>query len=258
MNFEYGCIGEVLGHSFSREIHNALADYKYEIIEIPRDELGKFAKERPFKAINVTIPYKEMIIPYLDEIDSVAREIGAVNTVVNKNGRLCGYNTDFYGMSELILRTGIALEGKKVVILGTGGTSKTACAVAKAMKAKDIIRVSRTGKENSVTYSELYESHSDAEIIINTTPSGMYPNIFDTPLDLSRFPKATGVIDAVYNPLKTPLIIEAEKQNIKAAGGLYMLIAQAVFAAEKFVDEEIDISKIDIIYKEILFFYNFF
>ena len=251
MNFEYGCIGESLKHSFSQEIHNALADYKYEIIEIPRGELGKFAKERPFKAINVTIPYKEMIIPYLDEMDGAAREIGAVNTVVNRNGRLFGYNTDFYGMRSLILRAEIDLSGKKVVILGTGGTSKTACAVANALNAANIIRVSRTGKEGSVTYSELYESHSDAEVIINTTPIGMYPNIYDSPVDLSRFPKASGVVDVVYNPLRTPLIIEAEKRKIKATGGLYMLVSQAVRASEIFLDKKYDADVAEKIYGDI-------
>lgn len=236
MNFEYGCIGESLKHSFSKEIHNALADYKYEIIEIPKEKLDKFAKEKPFKAINVTIPYKEMIIPYLDGIDAAAKKIGAVNTVVNRNGKLYGYNTDFYGMSELISRVGIDLKGKKVIILGTGGTSKTAYAVASSMKAGVILKVSRTGKENSVTYEELYRCHCDADVIINTTPSGMYPNIFDAPVDLSRFEKLSGVIDAVYNPLRTPLIIEAKKRGIKAEGGLYMLVAQAVRASEIFLD----------------------
>ena len=251
MNFEYGCIGESLKHSFSKEIHNALADYKYEIIEIPRDALDKFAKEKSFKAINVTIPYKEMIIPYLDFIDDAAKEIGAVNTVVNKNGRLYGYNTDFYGMSELISRVGIDLKDKKVIILGTGGTSKTAYAVARSMNAGVILKVSRTGKEGSITYSELYKSHSDADVIINTTPSGMYPNIFDAPVDLSHFGKLSGVIDAVYNPLRTPLIIEAKKRGIKAEGGLYMLVCQAVRASEIFLDIKYEKDVTDRIFKDI-------
>ncbi len=251
MKFDYGCIGESLKHSFSKEIHNTLADYKYEIIELSRDMLKNFAKERSFRGVNVTIPYKEMIIPYLDETDEHAREIGAVNTVVNIGGRLYGFNTDFYGMSALILRAGIDFSGKKVVILGTGGTSKTAYAVARALNAAKILKVSRTGKENSLTYSELYGSHSDADIIINTTPSGMYPNIFDAPLDLSHFHKLCGVIDAVYNPLRTPLITEAKKRGINAEGGLYMLVSQAVRASEIFLDTEYDTKVSEKIYKEL-------
>ena len=252
MKFEYGCIGEKLKHSFSKEIHNFLADYNYGIIEIPRDELENFATEKQFKAINVTIPYKEMIMPYLYEIDSKAKEIGAVNTVVNRDGKLYGYNTDFYGMSSLIKKIGIDLKSKKVVILGTGGTSKTSVAVAKSMGAKEILRVSRSAREDAITYEELYENHTDTEVIINTTPSGMYPNIFDTPLDLSCFYKLCGVVDAVYNPLRTPLILAAKKRKIPAEGGLYMLVSQAVRASEIFIDTEYAATETDRVFKKIL------
>ncbi len=251
MNFKYGCIGEKLKHSFSKEIHNSLADYDYAIIEIAREELEKFATEKKFNAVNVTIPYKEMIIPYLYEIDSRAKEIGAVNTVVNRGGKLYGYNTDFYGMSELIKRIGIDLRDKKVAILGTGGTSKTSLAVAKSMGAREIIRVSRTARENSVTYEELYENHTDTDVIINTTPSGMYPNIFDIPVDLSLFPSLSGVADAVYNPLRTPLILAAKKRGIAAEGGLYMLVAQAVRASEIFIDKKYNTEETDKVFKKI-------
>ncbi len=252
MKFEYGCIGETLKHSFSKEIHNALADYKYDIIEIPRELLENFATEKSFKAINVTIPYKEMIIPYMKETDAHAKEIGAVNTVVNRDGNLYGYNTDFYGMSELIRHAEIEIKGKKVIILGTGGTSKTAFAVAKALSAKDIIKVSRTKKDGAVTYEELYEQHSDAEIIINTTPIGMFPNIYSSPVDINKLDRLSGVIDAVYNPLRSPLILAARKKGIKAEGGLYMLVSQAVRASEIFIDTKYSESEIDRVFGNML------
>ncbi len=236
MNKLYGCIGEKLKHSFSKEIHNALAEYDYRIIEVQRDELGEFAKAGEFTAINVTIPYKEMIMPYLYEIDAHARSIGAVNTVVNRDGRLYGYNTDFYGMSELMRHAGVSVKEKKVLILGTGGTSKTAYSVAEAEGAREIVRVSRTGRENAVTYEEAYKLHTDSEVIINTTPAGMYPEIFGKAIELDKFPSLVGVIDAVYNPLRTPIILDAQRLGIKAEGGLYMLVAQAVRASEIFID----------------------
>jgi len=252
MKFEYGCIGEKLKHSFSKEIHNALANYNYDIIEIPREKLSGFATKKEFKAINVTIPYKEMIMPYLYEIDEQAKDIGAVNTVVNRGGKLYGYNTDFYGMSALIKKIGIDLTDKKVVILGTGGTSKTSLAVAKALGASKILRVSRTAREDAISYAELYEKHGDADVIINTTPSGMYPNIFDTPVDLSHFSNLSGVVDAVYNPLRTPLILAAKERGIAAEGGLYMLVSQAVRASEIFIDTVYGTGETDKVFSKIL------
>ena len=249
---KYGCIGEHLKHSFSKEIHNSLSEYEYEIREIPRDELDAFCGERDFLAINVTIPYKEMVIPHLYYIDDFAKQIGAVNTVVNRDGKLYGYNTDFYGMTMLIRHAGISLEGKKVVILGTGGTSKTAFAVARAGGAKEIFRVSRSGREGAITYEELYEKHTDASVIINTTPAGMFPNIFDKAVDISAFPNLSGVIDAVYNPLRTPLIFEAMKRGIPAEGGLYMLVAQAVRASEIFLDTTYPEDATDNVFDKIL------
>ena len=233
---KYGCIGEHLKHSFSKEIHGALADYEYEIREIEREALGEFAASRDFLAINVTIPYKEEIMPYLYEIDDKARAIGAVNTVVNRDGRLYGYNTDFFGMTALISHAGVEIKGKKVIILGTGGTAKTSLAVARALGAREIVRASRTAREDAVAYSEVYGRHSDAEVIINTTPVGMFPSIFDSPIDISRFDRLEGVIDAVYNPLRTELILSARERGIAAEGGLYMLVAQGVQASEIFLD----------------------
>ena len=246
---DYGCIGERLAHSFSKDIHQRIASYSYELCEVPRDDLDAFMTRRDFKAINVTIPYKESVIPYLYHIDDTAREIGAVNTVVNRNGKLYGYNTDFMGMGALARRMGVDFSGKKVLILGTGGTSKTAAAVAKSGGAKEIIPVSR---RVGVTYEDAKLHHRDAQIIINTTPCGMYPHNEDCPIDLADYPHVEGVLDAVYNPLATRLVTAARKQGIPAEGGLYMLVAQAVFASEKFIDTSYDPAVIDRVYRDIL------
>ena len=249
---KYVCIGEHLKHSFSKEIHNALSDYDYEIFEIAREKLDDFLVQRNFVAINVTIPYKELVIPHLHYIDEHAKRIGAVNTVVNRNGKLYGYNTDFYGMSALAHHAGIDFSKKKVIILGTGGTSKTARAVAEANGASSVTRVSRDGREDAITYDALYSEHSDAQIIINTTPVGMYPKCDGIPVDISKFPNLIGVIDAIYNPLRTRLVSEAESLGISAEGGLYMLVAQAVLASEIFLDTKYPDGTLDSVYKKIL------
>lgn len=248
----YGCIGEHLKHSFSKEIHGAIAEYDYEIREIPREELGAFLENRPFSAINVTIPYKEAVLPYLYEIDGKAAEIGAVNTVVNQNGKLYGYNTDFFGMCALFAHAGIDPKDKKAVILGTGGTSKTAQVVLKHLGAREILRVSRREGPGVITYEALYRDHTDAQIIVNTTPVGMYPNIYDSPVDLSCFPALKGVCDAVYNPLRTELVSGARARGIPAACGLYMLVAQAVRASEIFIGTQYPAGLIDSIYRRMV------
>lgn len=230
---EYGLVGERLSHSFSPEIHGRLGDYKYELIEVPKDKIDAFFEAREFKGLNVTIPYKETVILHLDEIDDAAREIGAVNTVVNRDGKLIGYNTDCYGMRCAILRAGIEITGKKVLICGTGGTSKTAAYVARELGAKEVVFLSRSGR-SSVTYEDAYREHTDAEVIINTTPCGMFPDNFSSPVDLSRFPSLTGVFDAVFNPLRTSLVLDAAALGVKCSGGLYMLVAQAARASEIF------------------------
>ena len=249
---EYGLIGEKLGHSFSKEVHNRLFDYNYELKEIPKDEIDSFFKQKDFKAINVTIPYKQTVIPYLDFISDIAKEIGAVNTVVNKNGKLYGYNTDFLGLKALIEKNNIAIKGKKVLILGSGGTSKTALAVAKSFEAKEAYVVSRNAPEGTITYSQALENHTNAQVIINTTPCGMYPNINDSALDISKFNRLEGVVDAIYNPLRSKLVCDALNIGITAVGGLYMLVSQAAYAAEKFIDKAVDISKVDEIYNSLL------
>ena len=248
---EYGCIGEKLTHSFSKEIHNLLFDYDYEIREIPKGELQAFMTKRDFKAINVTIPYKQDVIPFLDEISDTAKQIGAVNTIVNRGGRLYGYNTDFSGLIALIKLNGITLEGKKVLILGSGGTSKTAVAAAEYLGALSVKRVSRTAKEDCITYEDAYKNFADAEVIINTTPCGMYPNIIGEPINLDGFPKTEAVVDAIYNPLCSNLVVKAKKKGIKATGGLYMLVSQAAFAAELFIDTKVSEDKVYDVYKKI-------
>ena len=249
---KYGCIGEHLKHSFSKEIHNVLADYEYEIKEIAKQDLDAFLVERKFKAINVTIPYKEAVIPHLSFIDEHAKLIGAVNTVVNKDGKLFGYNTDFYGMTELIKHAGVTIKGKKVAILGTGGTSKTAFAVTNSMGAKEVIVVSRKKSDKTIDYNDLILLHKDVEVIINTTPCGMYPNNYSMPVDIDDFCNLEGVIDAVYNPLRTQLVSKALKKGIKAEGGLYMLVAQAVKACEIFTDTTLPTDALEKTFKKIL------
>ena len=248
----YGLLGEKLGHSFSREIHNMLGDYTYDLIEVAKDDLDSFVKTGDFTALNVTIPYKEAIIPYLDNIDDAAEAIGAVNTVVKRGGMLCGYNTDFYGLEKLINHSKIGIKNRKIAILGTGGTSKTAKAVAEHLKAGEILIVSREKRQFSITYDELYDNHSDVEVIINTTPVGMYPNDEYCPIELSKLDRLFGVIDVIYNPLRTPLVVEAKKKGIRAEGGLYMLVAQAVRASEIFLDTKYDEKTIDKIYRKLV------
>ena len=248
----YGLIGEKLGHSFSAEIHQKLKSNPYALVELSKDELDAFFAAKDFSAINVTIPYKTAVIPYLSYVDEAANEIGAVNTVVNKNGELWGYNTDFYGLSALISHAGITLQNKKVAILGTGGTSKTALAVAKSLGAKEVLLVSRNAGDGVITYQELTNFHTDIEVLINTTPVGMYPNTEATPVGVSTFPKLSGVIDAIYNPLCTQLILDAQKRGIPAEGGLYMLVAQAVRASELFLNCTYEADTAEHIYQTIL------
>jgi shikimate dehydrogenase len=254
---KYGLIGEHLPHSFSKEIHARIADYTYELHEIEKGKLDDFMKAKDFIAINVTIPYKKDVIPYLAQIDEKAKKIGAVNTIVNRGGELFGYNTDFFGMCALIQRIGLDFKNKKVAVLGTGGTSNTAVAVCEALGARETVVVGRTAKNGAVSYEDLYRDHTDTDILINTTPCGMYPypdgneHIAGTPVDLSRFPRLKGVADAVYNPLRTNFVMDASERGLPAEGGLYMLVAQAVAAAEKFMDRAVDPAITDRIFREI-------
>lgn len=249
---QFGLIGEKLGHSYSKKIHNLIADYGYELREVKREELGAFMTERAFSGINVTIPYKKSVMDYLDVISDDAKKIGAVNTVVNRDGKLYGYNTDFYGLKALLIHNGVSVRNKKVLILGSGGTSDTAYNVVTGLNAKEAIKVSRTKKDGFVTYDEAARLHSDADVIINATPVGMYPDDDGVPVNIGLFPSLSAVIDAIYHPLRTNLVSDAEKRGIKACGGLYMLVAQAVYAAALFENKKPDENLIDDVYGKIL------
>lgn len=246
---EYGLIGEKLSHSFSKEIHEKLAGYDYQLKELTPAQLPGFLQKREFKGINVTIPYKQAVIPYLDEMDEKAKAIGAVNTIVNREGKLIGYNTDYDGMVALIRHAGLSLAGKTVLILGTGGTSKTAMAVAADLGAASVQRVSRTGKDGAISYEEA--QRLPVQILINTTPSGMYPNPDGQPMDLSRFGWLEGVLDAVYNPLRTRLVLQARDNGARAQSGLYMLVAQAAVACEHFLGEKLPAGALQTVYRAI-------
>jgi len=247
----YGLLGEKLGHSFSKEIHESINNYIYNLIEVKKENLDSFMNNKNFKAINVTIPYKEMVIPYLSYVDNKALEIGAVNTIVNIDNQLYGYNTDYLGLKKLITKNNIDLKNKKILILGTGGTSKTAFVLAKDLGAKEIIKVSRKKTNDFIAYEEAITSYNDANIIINTTPCGMYPND-DLVINLDSFKKLDAIVDVIYNPLNTKLARVAKQKNIKAVNGLYMLVAQAVYASYIFINKEVDEEKIDEVYNKIL------
>jgi len=239
-------IAKKLSHSFSKPIHNELSDYSYEYKELLEEELEEFLKKKDFDGLNVTIPYKEKVMPYLDYISPEAQKIGAVNTIVKKDAKLFGYNTDYYGFCYEIEEAKADLKGKDVVILGTGGTAKTASCVAADMGAKTV---------RTVTSGELRagdtEKYLDAQIVINATPVGMYPDTLVSPVDISEFTKCEAVLDVIYNPSKTKLIMDAQKMGIKTANGLGMLVAQAKRACELFEDRTVDDAEISRIKKKI-------
>lgn len=237
---EYGLIGAKLGHSYSRQIHNKAGGYAYELKALPTEaDARAFLQARAFKAINVTIPYKKLVMEYCDVIDPAAKAIGAVNTVVQRDGRLYGYNTDYAGFAWLARRHGIDFAERTVLVLGTGGTCATVTAVCKDAGAKAVLPVSRRGGKGTLTYDQAAQC-KDAEIIVNTSPAGMFPNVGECLLDISGLPKLKAVLDVVYNPFRTELLLRAEKHHIPAASGFEMLVAQAVFAAEHFTGKALD------------------
>ena len=235
MNGKFGLIGRTLKHSYSKKIHALLGKYPYDLYEIEPSGLENFVNSGELSGYNVTIPYKKDVIKYLDVVDKNALDIGAVNTVVIRDGKKYGYNTDFLGMKYMLARAGITLKDKTVMILGSGGTSNTARAVASDGGAKKIIIVSRSGEVN---YTTCYEQ-SDVNVIINTTPVGMYPDNYSSPIDLSKIPRLEGVADVVYNPNTTAFTHDAKMMGIKSANGLPMLVAQAKYAMELFCDETV-------------------
>ncbi|MDF2941775.1 MAG: hypothetical protein K0S01_633 [Herbinix sp.] len=256
----YGLIGEKLGHSYSKIIHEKLADYTYDLIPLTREEFSPFMEKKDFTAINVTIPYKQEVIPYLDELHPLAKEIGAVNTIVNKSGHYIGYNTDFYGFEYMLTHNHLTILGRKCLILGNGGTAQTVYAVLKHLGASEILVISRTNTNTSeaevicqtVSYDTCYTTHTDAAVIINTTPLGMFPNMEASPMDLTTFTKCEAVVDVIFNPLKTKLTLQAEALGIKAVTGLEMLVAQAKQAIEYFLDITLEEKVIDEVYQELL------
>ena len=233
-----GLIGEKLGHSFSKPIHESIADYTYDIMPVSRGDFASFMEQKNFDAINVTIPYKEMVIPYCDCVDEKAREIGAVNAIKKVEGRLYATNTDFDGLKWMI-ENHFDISGKTVAVCGSGGTSKTAFAVCRALGAGEIIRVARNKGEPYITYEEM-KGRKDTEIILNTTSVGMLPDIMSSVVNLDDFPACQGVIDVVYNPLMTSLCCQAAGKNIPYICGLEMLVGQAVSAVEFFTGKAVD------------------
>ena len=236
-----GLLGQKLGHSYSPAIHGMLADYDYQLFEREPEQLEDFLKNGDWDGINVTIPYKKAVLPYCAELSDTARRIGSVNTIVRRpDGSLYGDNTDAYGFESLVKKSGIQVQGKKALVLGSGGASVTVVAVLKLLGAESVTVISRGGEDN---YDNL-DKHADAQIIANTTPVGMYPNNGQAAVDLAQFPQCEGVLDVVYNPARTALLLQAEKLGIPCAGGLYMLVAQAKRSSELFTGSSIPDSEI--------------
>lgn len=235
----YGLIGEKLGHSFSKEIHETFADYTYDLIPLTKPELDTFLKEKKFSAVNVTIPYKETVIPYLDHLHETAKKVGAVNAIVNQDGVLTGYNTDYFGFRYQLEQNHIQIQNKKVLVLGKGGAAKAVLAVLHDLGAKEIQTVYYKQAEHTITYEDCYANHTDAQVVVNTTPVGMYPNTDQTPLELTNFSALEAVVDVIYNPLQTKLVLDGIQKGCIAVGGLEMLIAQAKYAVEIFTEKAV-------------------
>ena len=240
-----GLLGRKLGHSYSPQIHSHLGDYSYALFEKEPEELEDFLRCGDFTGINVTIPYKEDVIPYLDELSPTAQKMGSVNTVVRRaDGTLFGHNTDYFGFTALVKHSGIPVEGKNVLVLGSGGTSNMAVTALKDLGAQPIV-ISRSGENN---YHNLH-LHTDASVIVNATPVGMYPNTGVSPIDLKQFSHLEGVLDVVYNPARTQLLLDAEALGIPCENGLWMLVAQAKEASEYFTGTSLPDSCIEKIHR---------
>lgn len=237
---QYGLIGEHLGYSYSKDIHGQLSPCAYELRELPREGLDAFMQEAPFLGINVTIPYKEAVLPYLSWISPEARAIGAVNTIVKRDGRLLGYNTDYTGLKALAAKAGIAFRGRRVLILGAGGAAKCAHALALDEGASSVTHAVRNPHEPGQLRLDSLGPDCDCEILINCTPVGVNPREEDCPTDIRQFPRLVGVLDLIYNPLRTNLVLDAQEAGMPAEGGLYMLVAQAVAARALFDATDLD------------------
>lgn len=252
MRNQYGLLGEHLTHSYSKQIHEALADYTYDLIPLSRKELDEFMTKKEFAAVNVTIPYKREVIPYLDFVDERAKKIGAVNTIVNRDGHLSGYNTDYSGFRYTLEKHGFAVTGKKVLVIGNGGAAQAILAVLRDLSAKEIVIVDIVPGEGVCTHEEVLALHTDAEVLVNTSPVGMFPKVDDAPIDLTPFPALTAIVDIIYNPAVTKLLAQAASRGIPACNGLEMLVAQAYFACQIFLDKEIPEEKLEEVYQKIL------
>lgn len=248
---KYGLIGHKLGHSYSKIIHEKIADYTYDLIPLEADEFHRFMEKKDFAAINVTIPYKKAVIPYLAHMNEAAASIGAVNTIVNKNGELYGYNTDYSGFLYTLEKNNIQITGKKILVLGNGGAAQAVIAALKALKPSELYIVKYKVEEGTITYEEAAAKHSDADVIVNTSPVGMYPNVGVSPIDLEPYNNLSAVVDIIYNPEVTKLLADAAAKGAKAVNGLEMLVAQAVYACEYFLDKKLDSNIIDEVYEEI-------
>lgn len=245
----YGLLGEHLAHSFSPQIHARLGGYEYRLLEVAPKDLPAFFAARAFQGINVTIPYKKAVLPYLAALSDSARRIGAVNTIVKRaDGSLYGDNTDYDGFLYMVRRSGAAVAGKKAVVLGTGGASAPVAAVLSDLGAREVVKISRTGENN---YQNL-DRHFDAGILVNTTPVGMYPQNGRAPLSLAGFCALSAVFDVIYNPHRTALTLDAERRGIPAFTGLSMLVAQAKRAAELFLGRDLPDDRIEEILKDLL------
>ncbi len=242
-----GLLGRKLGHSYSPQIHGYLGEYSYFLFEKEPEEVEDFLKNGDFTGINVTMPYKKEVIPYLDRLSPRAALLGSVNTIVrDRNGTLVGHNTDYFGFEQMVRSSGLNVEGKKVLVLGSGGASNTVVAVLRSLGAHVVV-ISRSGENN---YENLHR-HADAAILVNTTPVGMYPNVGRSPLSLDSFPRLEGVLDVVFNPARTQLLLDAEKRGLVAINGLLMLVAQAKEASEWFTGQKIPDEKIGEIYRRL-------
>ena len=241
-----GLLGKTLGHSYSPQIHAQLGDYSYELFEKQPEELENFLRHGEFDALNVTIPYKKAVLPYCAVLSDAVKAIGSANTLVRQpDGTLFADNTDAFGFSCIADECGVNVAGKKALVFGSGGASVTAQYVLKTRGAREVLVISRSGKHN---YENL-DKNADAEILVNTTPLGMYPNNGASPADLTRFPRCEAVLDVVYNPARTALLLQAEALGIPCAGGLYMLVAQAKRSCEVFTGTTIDDGEILRIYR---------
>ncbi len=241
-----GLLGKTLGHSFSPQIHALLGDYEYLLYEKTEEELGEFLLHGEWDGLNVTIPYKQAVMPYCAEISPEARKIGSVNTLVRKNGAIYGYNTDIAGFEAMLDLAGTDAAGKKALVLGSGGASKTAV-FALNKRGAELVVISRGGENN---YSNL-NKHADASLIVNATPVGMYPNTEDRPLDLSAFPRCAAALDLIYNPARTRFLLQAEELGMKGVNGLLMLVEQAAEASALFTGNSISRELRQSVYRKI-------